>query len=236
MCDPSRKEYTRDVMVNEDRGPEDGLSELPLFPLNMVLFPGAPLPLHIFEERYKSMIGNCMERNEPFGVVLIKQGLESGAPALPFETGTTARVLRSELLDEGRMNIMTKGERRFEIGEITQQAPYLVGRVRFLGEPLGEGITELVPQLKEEYPALVQGLTALAGGYASQVTIPDDPVELSYTVAASLNLQNTVRQALLEAPTVAARLSHLVPLLKRGNYELQQEIAKRNPYRGPRLN
>ena len=91
-------------------------------------------------------------------------------------------------------------------------------------------------QLDEEYRALVQGLTALAGGYASQVEMPEDPVELSYTIAASLNLQALVRQSLLEAQTAADRLAHLVPLLKRGNAELRAEVAKRNPYQGPRLN
>ena len=216
--------------------PEQDLTELSLFPLNMVLFPGAPLPLHIFEERYKAMIGACLENNEPFGVVLIKDGLEVGAPAEPFPTGTTARVLRSELLDEGRMNIMTKGERRFVIAEITQRTPYLMALVHFLDEPVGDGVEELMRQLDEEYRALVQGLTALAGGYASQVEMPEDPVELSYAIAASLNLQALVRQSLLEAPTAADRLAHLVPLLKRGNAELRAEVVKRNPYQGPRLN
>jgi Lon protease-like protein len=224
-------------MNKPEQGPEgDALSEVSLFPLGMVLFPGAPLPLHIFEERYKAMIGDCLERNEPFGVVLIKEGQEVGAPAVPFDIGTTARVIRSEILAEGRMNIVAKGERRFEITEITQQAPYLVGRVRFLEEPVGEGIDELLPELNEEFTALVKGLTALAGGYASDVTIPGDPVELSYTIAASLNLQGHVRQALLESPSASARLAHLTPLIKRGNHDLNEEIAKRNPYKGPRLN
>jgi Lon protease-like protein len=223
-------------MEKPEQGPKEALTEVPLFPLSIVLFPGAPLPLHIFEERYKAMIGDCLERNEPFGVVLIKEGQEVGAPAVPFDIGTTARVIRSEILAEGRMNIVTKGERRFEIAEITQQAPYLLGRVRFLEEPVGEGISELLPELNPEFTALIQGLTALAGGYVSDVTMPEDPVELSYTIAASLNLQAHVRQALLEAPTAAARLAHLIPLIKRGNHDLKEEIAKRNPYKGPRLN
>jgi len=73
------------------------------------------LPLHIFEERYKDMIGECLEQDVPFGVVLIKEGLEVGAPADPERIGTSTRILRSEILDQGRMNIVTKGERRFEI-------------------------------------------------------------------------------------------------------------------------
>ena len=81
------------------------------------------------------------------------------------------------------MNIMTKGERRFVIAEITQRTPYLVALVHFLDEPVGDGVEELMRQLDEEYRALVQGLTALAGGYASQVEMPEDPVELSYAIA-----------------------------------------------------
>ena len=223
-------------MVNPEQHSAEGLTELPLFPLSMVLLPGAPQPLHIFEERYKAMIGNCIERNEPFGIVLIKEGQEVGSPATPFNIGTTARVIRSELLGQGRMNIMTKGERRFEIAEVTQQVPHMVGRVRFLDEPIGEGIDELLPELNQEFTALIQGLTALAGGYASDVAMPEDPAQLSYTIASNLNLQTHVRQALLESPSAAARLAHLIPLIKRGNHDLKEEVAKRNPYKGPRLN
>ena len=209
---------------------------LPLFPLNMVLFPDMPLPLHIFEERYKAMIGECLERNMPFGVVLIRSGQEVGAPAEPFGTGTSARVLRSELLDQGRMNIMTKGERRFEVLEITQQTPHIEALVRFLEEPVGEGFSGLTAELTEEYSKMVRNLTALSGGYASQVTIPDDPVSLSYAIAGSLELPAPVRQELLEASTANDRLNRLMPLLRRGNHALEEAVAKRNPFKGPRLN
>ena len=223
-------------MDKSGQDPLEVLTEIPLFPLSMVLFPGAPLPLHIFEERYKAMIRDCLEREEPFGIVLIKEGQEVGEPAMPFAIGTTARIIRSELLPEGRMNIVTKGERRFEITEITQELPHLVGRVRFLEELVGVGVDDLLPELNEQFKTLVQGLTALAGGYASEVEMPEDPVELSYTIAGSLNLQGHVRQALLESPSASARLAHLIPLVKRGNHDLKEEIARRNPYKGPRLN
>ena len=64
--------------------PNDDVAELPLFPLNVVLFPGMPLPVHIFEEQYKGMIEDCLDRDKPFGVVLIKEGQEVGDPAKPF--------------------------------------------------------------------------------------------------------------------------------------------------------
>ena len=119
------------VMSQPEQGPAEDLSELPLFPLNMVLFPGMPLPLHIFEERYKAMIGDCLEREEPFGIVLIKEGQEVGDPADPFRIGTTARIVQSERLQEGRMNILTTGESRFELVEITQRVPHLVAQVKY---------------------------------------------------------------------------------------------------------
>ena len=102
-------------MSQPEHIPPDDLIELPLFPLNVVLFPGMQLPLHIFEERYKAMIGDCLEREEPFGILLIKEGPEVGGPAEPFLVGTSARILRADHLEEGRMNILTRGDRRFQV-------------------------------------------------------------------------------------------------------------------------
>ena len=220
----------------DDLPPEAWLDVLPLFPLNLVLFPGMALPLHIFEERYKAMIGDCLRRDAPFGVALIRSGPEVGAPAEPHRTGTTARVLRSQLLEEGRMNIMTKGERRFEIVQVTQQIPHLEARVRYLDEPVGERFAGVSPELADEYYRLVRNLAALTGGYASQVELPSDPVALSYGIAGSLELPAPLRQELLEAPTADDRLTRLLPLLRRSNHALQEEIARRNPFKGPRLN
>ena len=214
----------------------DGLTRLALFPLNLVLFPGMELPLHIFEERYKDMIGECLEQDVPFGVVLIKEGLEVGAPADPERIGTSTRILRSEILDQGRMNIVTKGERRFEIEEIIQRVPHVVGRVRFLVELEGEGCAELIPQINDEYINLVKNLTALTGGYTSRVEIPEDPIELSYAIAGNLNLEPHLRQSLLVTETAARRLFDLIPLLKQGNETLREQITKQNPFQGNRLN
>ena len=214
----------------------DGLTRLALFPLNLVLFPGMELPLHIFEERYKDMIGECLEQDVPFGVVLIKEGLEVGAPADPERIGTSTRILHSEILDQGRMNIVTKGERRFEIEEIIQRVPHVVGRVRFLVELEGEGCAELIPQINDEYVNLVKNLTALTGGYTSRVEIPEDPIELSYAIAGNLNLEPHLRQSLLVTETAATRLFDLIPLLKQGNETLREQITKQNPFQGNRLN
>ena len=214
----------------------DETIEIPLFPLNLVLFPGMPLPLHIFEERYKAMIGDCMRYNTPFGVSLIRSGQEVGEAADPHPIGTTTRVLRSQVLEQGRLNIMTKGERRFEIIEITQQEPHVAALVKLLEDPVGEGFSGVSSELTEEFTKLMQGLISLSGGYSAQVDVPEDPVELSYMIAANLDAPIPVRQELLEVPTAADRLNRLVPLLKRRNHALQEELARQNPFRGPRLN
>src|SRR5438046_1437349 len=93
---------------------------LPLFPLNTVLFPGMPLRLHIFEERYRLMIGECVERKQPFGVVLIKAGREVGEPAEPRGVGTTALIAAMSRMDDGRMNLVAVGQERFRIDELRQ--------------------------------------------------------------------------------------------------------------------
>ena len=80
------------------------------------------LPLHIFEERYKEMISDCIDRKEPFGIVLIKEGREAGDPAVPFRMGTSAQIMRVEHLAEGRMNILTRGEQRFETDEVSSSS------------------------------------------------------------------------------------------------------------------
>ncbi len=224
------------VMEQSPSAHSDDLTELPLFPLNMVLFPGMHLPLHIFEERYKAMVRTCLERDEPFGVVLIKEGQEVGAPAEPFRVGTTARITRMEALEEGRMNIMTLGERRFQLAEITRRLPHLAGLVQYLEEEPGPDPAQVVGQIAQGYATFLRNLAGLAGGWAAQVNVPHDPVRLSFAVASTTDLPPDIRQQLLETPTAQERLERLLPLLQRANEILQQELVKRNPFQGPRLN
>ena len=219
-----------------NEGPNGDPVLLALFPLNLVLFPGMPLPLHIFEERYKAMIGECRDIDQPFGVVLIKEGLEVGDPADPFMTGTSARIIQVEQLDDGRMNILTQGERRFKVVEITQKVPHLVGRVLYLNEEPGDTPAPALAEIIEGYSAYLRNIEALSGGWTANAQLPQDPVLLSYALAGSLDIPTGVRQQILESATAAHRLEVLAPLLKRGNEILQEEVVKRNPFQGPRLN
>ena len=116
------------------------MNELPLFPLHTVLCPGVALPLHIFEERYRLMIGRCIDNAEPFGVVLIRAGQEVGdAPTQLSQVGTTALIREAGRYPDGRMDLMTVGGNRFRIERVdTTAQPYLVGHVSYLDEPLGD--------------------------------------------------------------------------------------------------
>jgi len=227
-------------MVEQQNIPPDNLHddlvELPLFPLNVVLYPGMVLPLHIFEERYKALMGDCIERAEPFGVVLIKGGPEVGGPAEPFAIGTSARITTVDRLDDGRMNLLTIGGEKFETMEITQQVPHLVGRVRYLKEIPGEDQPVLVAEVGEQYTIFLRNLSSLSGGWAANAQIPQEPITLAYGVASNLDLPRPIRQELLELTTAMERLERLLPLLKRGNGILLEQVEQRNPFKGSRLN
>jgi uncharacterized protein len=95
---------------------------IPLFPLSVVLFPGGPLKLRIFEARYLDMVGRCMRELQPFGVALLVEGTEAGGPAMTAETGTTARIIDFEQLKDGLLGITAVGERSFRIVARERQA------------------------------------------------------------------------------------------------------------------
>ena len=227
-------------MTQPNQIPPDDLTELPLFPLNLVLFPGMRLPLHIFEERYKAMIGDCIDRDAPFGVVLIREGPEVGGPAEPFRIGTSARIAQVQRLEEGRMNLLALGERRFDLVEIVQEVPHMVGRVAFKEEAMGELDSQVLSDVGQEYGVFLQHIATLAGSWNAPVEVPESPLDLSFeavsTLTGSIELPQGMRQDLLEVDTAGERLSRLLPLLKRANELIADQVDKNNPYRGPRLN
>ncbi len=197
------------------------------------------MPLHIFEERYKAMIGDCVEREAPFGVVLIKDGPEVGGPAEPFRVGTTARITQVQHLEEGRMNLLALGERRFDLVEVIREVPHMVGLVSFKEEAVGAVPSELMEEVGQDYGQFLRHVATMAGSWNAPVQVPGDPLELSFeavaTLTSSIELPQGLRQQLLEFDTAGERLSHLLPLLKRANELIQEQLDKNNPYRG-RLN
>ena len=223
-------------MSEEQIESAETVEELRLFPLNLVLFPGMPMPLRIFEERYKLMIGECLEADAPFGVVLIEEGSEVGEPAKPHRTGTTARITQVEKLEEGRMNLSTVGERRFWIVETVHEVPYLKGTVRYLPEGMGEIEEGVLDRVQELFSEFLRGMAGLRGHWLRQANMPRDTRLLSYAIAQFLELPAMAKQRLLELPLVGERLSYEITLLEGANVRVAEELVKRSPYKGPRLN
>ena len=140
--------------------------ELPLFPLNTVLFPGQMLPLHIFEDRYRLMIRRCLAEDLPFGVVLIKRGTEVGAEAEPHEVGTIARILKSSHQSDGTIDIITVGQERFCIDRLIHDQPYLRGEVTTLPmrEPANLGaVIPLADQVRAGVSRYIKLIAEAAG-------------------------------------------------------------------------
>lgn len=202
------------------------MRELPLFPMNTVLFPGMRLPLHIFEERYKLMIGECLEQRRPFGVVLIKSGSEAGGPAEPNLVGTSAVITYIERLDDGRMNLLATGVRRFRIVDVSVRSGYLVGHVEDVESPPDDPV-----ELAEE-AARVAGLFAeyfrllltLEGQWQRSIPLPGEPDALADRVAAFMDVDVLVKQDLLETESALVRLRKEAELLGNEILELYPRV------------
>jgi Lon protease-like protein len=209
---------------------------LPLFLLNTVLFPGAALPLHVFEQRYRLMIGHCMEKKAPFGVALIKEGQEVGEPATPFSVGTTARIGEVEKLEGGGMNIVVRGERRFRVLELVQLKPYVVGRVEEIKEAEGKCNEDFIRQVRRAFTDYARIVAGFRGGWVRDVDSPVEPTALSYFVAANLQIELPDKQRLLEVSTTGERLERELFILMEAQERLRKELERKSPFSGPRLN
>ena len=188
---------------------------LPLFLLKTVLFPGMTLPLHIFEERYKLMINRCVEQRAPFGVVLIRSGEEVGAPAEPYDVGTIASITKLKRLEDGRINLVASGERRFRIDRLDRSEPYLTGEVAILPSkdrhvPETEGESQKVAALYGEQFRLVLSVT---GQWVRSLSLPGEPDALANFVAADIEAPPETKQELLETLSVPLRLRREAELL-----------------------
>lgn len=172
--------------------------QLPLFPLNTVLFPGAPLTLHIFEERYRMMIARCLEENVPFGVVLIRDGNEVGDSAIHHEVGTIAHINASVRLDDGRYLIATAGQQRFRMQHTLQWAPYIQASVIVLPEEDDTVVHNSIQALQQVYEAYWQGVAAATGVQNKVEPLPEDSIAMTYHLAHRLQVTNERKQHWLE--------------------------------------
>lgn len=212
---------------------------LPIFPLEAVLFPGALMPLHIFEPRYRLLIRRCIERQRPFGIVLIRNGSEVGAGAEPYGVGTEAKIVAESPLPDGRSYIVTRGERRFAVESlIADVEPYLVAHVRYLDETDGDRALDRASVAREALGAYLLAVVAVTDDARGERALADDlrdaaPGDLAYRIAGSLAVDAPQQQALLELETAAARLEAETRILNRET-ELLRDLLVRLRERGER--
>jgi Lon protease-like protein len=212
---------------------------LPLFPLRAVLFPGALMPLHIFEPRYRLLIRRCLERQRPFGIVLIRNGPEVGDGAEPYDVGTEAKIVAQSPLPDGRSYIVTRGERRFAVESVIADAePYLMGQVRYLDEPEGDRAVDRAGVAREALGAYLLAVVAVTEDARGERALADDlrnapPSDLAYRIAGSLAVDAPQQQALLELETASARLEEETRILNRET-ELLRYLLVRLRERGER--
>jgi len=204
--------------------------EIPLFPLGVVLFPHMPLPLHIFEERYREMMRDCQEKGVGFGVVAIREGREVDAVAEPFRVGTLAQLRSVERLEDGRFNILVTGATRYHIARVSLERSYLVGEVQFLEDRSGDPtrLISLRGWVAGAFQRYADELRRLADEAPTTLELPDDPELLSYLVAATMQVEVARKQELLEIDSAEDRLRACLTLLRREVVLLDRMLARRD--------
>lgn len=208
---------------------------LPLFPLGSVLYPGLVLPLHIFEERYRQLVGELLAGPEPrqFGVVAIRHGRETGIDGVSslYETGCTAVLQRAEKYPDGRYDLMTIGSDRFRLLGLRDPDPYVSGDVELLADEVGdaEGATAAVGSVHRAFRSYLDILAERGGAEITVPELPDEPLLLSYLVAAAAVVDLPVKQSLLEEPDAHRRLRAEHAMLTRETQLLKSLTATPAP-------
>ena len=200
--------------------------QLPIFPLNTVLFPGNAMPLQIFEPRYQRMLKDCMDGDRRFGVVLIKAGAEVGGRALTHAVGTIARIIQVNEIGEGRFFVSARGEQRFRLVARNEDDPYPSGEVEAIVDVPGDGdLGMLAGTVRERAGEFLNLVMGLGGGWAGRRTLPDAPERLSYYVPKLLRIDLAGKQRLLEAVTTGERLGAEAELLEIQIDELKSRVS-----------
>jgi uncharacterized protein len=188
--------------------------EVPIFPLNTVLFPGGVLPLKIFEQRYLEMTKACLRDGTSFGVCLINDGQEVGAPAMPSEVGTIARIDKWDMPQLGIFHLVTRGTERFRILS-TRTAPdgLILGQVSLLDPEPSAAVAERHGQCVEVLRQLVERFGEEHFPHPRDYT---DASWVGYRLAEILPIDRFEKQRMLVANDALARLDRVLHLLKRG--------------------
>ena len=222
-----------------------GVRELPLFPLPLVLFPGVPLPLHIFEERYRQMLADVRVSNNLFGLSYFDINTATNTRPPIGHVGCAAEVVEAQLLPDGRSNILTVGLIRYRLIEYVEaDEPYLVGRVEFFEDEREDEalLLERARRVAELFTRIARAVRNLNDDRAGLPELPDaEPERLSFLVAAAMELDAEAKQGLLEMRSGAERLERISNLLSQvvGNYEeraRKHKLAKGNGHGGQHPN
>ncbi len=193
------------------------MADIPLFPLNVVLMPGTPLPLHIFEDRYKQMVNECLDAETEFGMIFAD---ESGTR----QVGCTARIVDLvERYDDGRLVILVEGSQRFKLNNVLSGKPYYVGDIEYLED----GPQEDVSALAEECVALLERVVAAATEGSVDIEMEPPYLNLSFIIAGRIEFDLETRQQILELSTEKERLIKVKELLTEAAERLERDKAAR---------
>jgi Lon protease-like protein len=208
---------------------------LPLFPLGAVLYPGMLLPLHIFEDRYRQLVRDLLDGPEPrrFGVIAIRKGRETGIDGVRslYEIGCTATLRRVSRHPDGRFDIVTIGTQRFRLSALDETRPYLQGEVEMLAdEPVDPALAEsAVRVIQAAFREYLDALIEWGGATVRLEELPDEPVLLSFVVAAAMIIDLPERQALLAESDTLRRLAMQRVLLSREAAMLRTTTSRPAP-------
>ncbi len=183
-----------------------------MFPLGVVLFPGTPLPLHIFEPRYRRMLADCLAGDRRFGI--LPPGDVAEMPE-PGAVGCVAEVRVNQPMPDGRSNIVVTGGSRFTLtGVLDEDLPYHVGLMQLFDDEPGTGPAPAdLERLRELFGEYYAALRQLTDSEPEAADLPDDPRELSFHIAAALETDADVKQRLLAERNTARRIRALIRLL-----------------------
>ena len=201
---------------------------VPIFPLGTVLFPGARIPLHVFEPRYRALVRDCLVGDAHFGVVAIRHGSDTDPLADWYQIGTLARIERLVRLPAGRLNLIVAGATRFQALRPLEGRPYLRAEVELVESARSSPASPVVAaQLQSSYERYRMSLLGMRVAIPQFGELPKEPAELSWAVAGHLVVELRDKQRLLEESDPAKRLRLELSLMRRESLLLQRSLANR---------
>lgn len=209
--------------------------QIPIFPLDTVLFPGAILPLHIFEDRYKAMMRYALENGNIFGLSYREDAaVGKETPPEIGSVGCMARINAVMPLEDGRMNILSIGLARYRLLRYNQTSPFLIAEVETFSDDPEEDLGELYDRAREAAEEFFESVRRLNDAVGpSAIEFPEDPEEFSLIMASALPIDNASKQELLEMTSTSLRLARIESILAESLSEYSgrlrlHELAKRN--------